>query len=80
MITVGRQLGLLLYNLVALGKVEAKNIHLIGHSLGAQVAHHANGFVISAKVIHIHSAGNLVESVDLTQLLLSFRDIQVLTS
>ena len=38
-ITVGRQLALLLFEMMNLKKVRAKDIHLVGHSLGAQVAH-----------------------------------------
>lgn len=39
---MGRQLGLLLYKMVILEKVKVKDIHLIGHSLGAHVAHYAS--------------------------------------
>ena len=38
-ITVGRQLALLLFEMINLKIVRAKDIHLIGHSLGAQVTH-----------------------------------------
>lgn len=41
-ITVGRQIGLLLFKMTKLKKVQAKDIHLIGHSLGAQVCHYAS--------------------------------------
>ena len=41
-ITVGRQLGLLVYDLMVMKKVEPKDVHLIGHSLGAHVAHYAS--------------------------------------
>lgn len=41
-ITVGRQLGLLLYYMIIMGKVKAQDIHLIGHSLGAHASHYAS--------------------------------------
>lgn len=40
-ITVGREVALLAYSLVVARKVAADNIHVIGFSLGAQVAHFA---------------------------------------
>ena len=39
---MGRQLALLLYELINLRKFRAKDVHLIGHSLGSHVAHHAS--------------------------------------
>jgi len=37
-IDVGRQTGLLLFLLVAKSRIKAKDIHVIGHSLGGQTA------------------------------------------
>lgn len=41
-ITVGRQTALLLFEMMNSSKVQVKDIHLIGHSLGAQVCHYAS--------------------------------------
>ena len=41
-ITVGRQLALILVEMMNQGIVDAQDIHLIGYSLGAQVAHQAS--------------------------------------
>ena len=41
-ITIGRQLGLMLFKFIEAGKVTADKIHMIGHSLGAHVAHYAS--------------------------------------
>ena len=43
-IVVGRQTAFLLFRLVTEGKVKAQNIHIIGHSLGAQIAHFAGSY------------------------------------
>lgn len=55
-ITVGRQLGLLLHNMIVLKKVEASNIHLVGHSLGAHVAHYASIWLRNLSLSYPHKS------------------------